>query len=138
MKVFFDSNVIIDALSKREGYVEAERRLLYAAVSGEFEGVISAKQITDIYYILRKYINDDRVRRDLLSILLNGLLVVCTDKGLLVNSLESNITDYEDAVIVDSAAFADASYIVTKDIKGFSKSPIPPITPAALSEELHL
>lgn len=138
MKVFFDSNVIIDALSRREGSVEAERRLLYAAVSGELEGVISAKQITDIYYVLRKYINDDRVRRDLLSILLNGLIVICADKALLVNSLKSTISDYEDAVIVDSAAFADASYIVTKDIKGFSKSSIPPITPEALSKELHL
>ena len=54
MKVLFDSNVIIDSISNRKDN-EAAKELLLMATSTEIEGYLCAKQITDIYYVLRKY-----------------------------------------------------------------------------------
>lgn len=122
MKYFFDSNVIVDAFTEREGSVETERNLLYAAVIGMIEGVVSSKQMTDIYYILRKYVSDDKNRREILSILMKGLEIVPVDKELLEAALISPVPDYEDAVIVECAKRSNSSMIVTNDKTGFKNS----------------
>ena len=122
MKYFFDSNVIVDAFTEREGSVEAERNLLYAAVIGMIKGVVSSKQMTDIYYILRKYVSDDKNRREILSILMKGLEIVPVDKELLEAALISPVPDYEDAVIVECAKRSNSSIIVTNDKTGFKNS----------------
>lgn len=129
MKVFFDSNVIIDALTRREGAVEEERDLLYAAMAGKIDGILSAKQLTDIYYVLRKYIKEDETRRDLLSILIQGLEIVPVDRQLLTCALGSNVPDYEDALIAECAKVASVDFIVTNDTKGFKDAGITTILP---------
>lgn len=129
MKCFFDSNVIIDALTNRIGVVEDERRLLYAATVGEMEGFMSAKQLTDIYYELRKYMPDDKKRRELISILLQGFEIIPADKSLLSAALPSNVSDYEDAFIAISAKKAGADFIITNDTKGFLQSEVEAKTP---------
>lgn len=138
MKVFFDSNVIIDALTNREGAVDCERKLLYAATVGEIEGVVSAKQMTDIYYVLRKYISSDPARRDLLSILLNGLQILPLDKAILSEALKSPIPDYEDAVIGICASACNAAAIVSNDKEGFDNSQIKAVSPQELAKRLGL
>ena len=122
MKYFFDSNVIVNAFTDREGAVEAEKNLLYAAIIGMIEGVASSKQMTDIYYILRKYVSDDKERREILSILMNGLEIVPVDKELLEVALMSPVPDYEDAIIVECAKRSNSSMIVTNDKTGFKNS----------------
>ena len=129
MKCFFDSNVIIDALTNRIGVVEDERRLLYAATVGEIQGVMSAKQLTDIYYVLRKYMPDDKKRRELISILLQGFEIIPADKSLLSAALSSGVLDYEDAIIAISAKKAGAAFIITNDTKGFLQSDVEVKTP---------
>lgn len=129
MKYFFDSNVIIDALTNREGAVEDERKLLYSATVGEIQGVIAAKQITDIYYVLRKYVPSDSARRDLLSILLEGFEVIPVNKDILKKALESDVSDYEDALIDACAEISGATAIVSNDKKGFINGKIKAVSP---------
>lgn len=138
MKVFFDSNVIIDALTNREGSVEASKRLVYAAAVGQIEGVMASKQMTDIYYVLRKYVADDRIRRDLIETLLQSFEILSIDKDLLVRSLASEVPDYEDAVIAESARRVGASFIVTSDEKGFAGCGVSVKTPAEAASSLGI
>ena len=138
MKYFFDSNVIVDALTDRAGSVEEERRLLYAATVGEIEGIMSAKQMTDIYYVLRKHISDDKARRDLISILLQGFQIVSADKVILSLSLLSRVADYEDAVIAESAKQCGADCIITNDVRGFRNSGIDAKTPQEVASFLGI
>lgn len=129
MKCFFDSNVIIDALTNREGTVDAERHLLYSAALGQINGIMCAKQMTDIYYALRKYVAEDHVRRELLSVIMEAFGILRTDKTLLSLGLYSKMSDFEDAVIVESAKMAGATLIITNDVKGFRDSGIDVKTP---------
>ena len=52
MKLFLDSNIIIDALVNRNDSHKSARLLLALAKLGEFNLVASPSQWTDMYYIL--------------------------------------------------------------------------------------
>ena len=45
------------------------------------------------------------------------------------HALPSEISDFEDAVMVETAARTEADYIVTQNIRNFSKSPVQVCTP---------
>ncbi len=138
MRAFFDNNIIIDALSEREGAQKIERSLLYGAVVGKFQGLLASKQLTDIYYVLRRYIPNDVKRRELLAILLVGFEVIPTEKELLLSALDSPIPDFEDAVIAGCAEAGRADFIVTNDAHGFSSCPIPVKTPEEAAKVLGI
>ena len=48
----------------------------------------------------------------------------------------SPIADYEDAIMVETAKNAGIDYIVTRNIKDYSKSPVKVTSPAEFLEEL--
>ncbi len=50
------------------------------------------------------------------------------------DALFSPITDYEDAIMVETAKNAAVDYIVTRNIKDYIKAPISVITPSELLE----
>jgi len=47
------------------------------------------------------------------------------------NAAELGFNDFEDAVIAAIAVREQSAYIITRDTKDFSKSPVPAITPDA-------
>jgi len=61
MNIFLDTNVIVDVLSKRSGY-EASLDCLLACEAGLVRGFVSTSSITDIVYILRKYISPEKAK----------------------------------------------------------------------------
>ena len=122
MKVFFDTNVIIDAITSRDYDYKDSRDLVLKTVDGEIEGYISAKQLTDIYYILRKYYDSEKYKRNVINMIcetFNVLPVLPSDIGA---SLNTEIDDFEDAVIEEIAKVNMVQYIVTHDTKHFLKS----------------
>ncbi|MDR3280175.1 MAG: PIN domain-containing protein [Synergistaceae bacterium] len=50
-------------------------------------------------------------------------------KNDLLHAMELDITDFEDALASVCAKRVNADYILTRDIKGFLSSAVPPITP---------
>ena len=64
MKALIDTCIIIDALQAREPFFDDAQNLLIAEANGEYDGVITAKAILDIYYIIHHYIGNDRATRD--------------------------------------------------------------------------
>ena len=140
MRCFFDSNIIINAFKNVDENVEAERELLYDATIGKIEGVISAKQMTDIYYVLRKYVREDFRRREVISILLDSLEVVPVDKELLNSCLWSHVSesDYEDNIIIECAKRTNVDLIVTNDQNGFVYSEIETKTAKEALEMLNI
>ena len=45
-------------------------------------------------------------------------------------AISSQVSDYEDAVMIETAMREDADCIVTRNIKDYSKSPVPVYDPA--------
>ena len=121
-KLFFDTNVIIDALANRDDNNLYARDLLRRVSIGKIKGFLCSKQISDIYYILRKYIVSENERRRAISTLLNAFEILPLLKSELTYSLTLPFDDYEDAVLYEVAKINCVDAIITSNVKDFQKS----------------
>lgn len=69
MKVLVDTCVVVDVLQKREPFYKAAMDVVLAVSDRQCQGVLTAKSVTDIYYILRRSIHNEEKVRKLLHIL---------------------------------------------------------------------
>lgn len=122
IKVFFDTNVIIDAFSSRDHDYRDSQRLVFKAVNKEIEGYISSKQITDIYYILRKYVSDESLKRQIIKDITESFNVIPLLPSDTSICLKSEIPDYEDAILEEAVSVNSIPFIVTHNVKHFEKA----------------
>ncbi|MCQ3034687.1 MAG: PIN domain-containing protein [Bacilli bacterium] len=132
MKVLFDTNVIIDAMTARDYSFKDSQELIKKVIIGEIKGAITAKQITDIYFILRKYFDTEEKRREAINLIIDTFEVVPTLKSDLKYCVNSQIADYEDAVLDEVAKVNCFNFIVTNNIKDFHHSKTAILTPNQL------
>lgn len=59
MKVLIDTCVIIDVLQSREPFCESAQKLFMLAANRQFDGYITAKSVTEIYYISHRSSHND-------------------------------------------------------------------------------
>ena len=52
MKVLIDTCVVVDFLQQRQPFAESALKVFMLAGSGEINGYITAKSVTDIYYLI--------------------------------------------------------------------------------------
>jgi predicted nucleic acid-binding protein len=127
VKVFFDTNIIIDIIAKRPGYMEARELFTYCETR-RLTGFMSAVTVTDVMYILRKD-NDCGIVRIALQTMMQILKVTVVKKSDLAFAFASAMPDFEDAVQASCAKRSRAKYIITRNTKDFANSPIPALTP---------
>ena len=130
MKLFLDTNVIIDVIASREPFVDDSRKVLSFCEQGQAEGVMSAISLCTISYVLRKCAAPGTLRRQIRD-LRNLLPPVDITTQLLDRAISSTITDFEDAVQFYSAVYCDADYIITRNAKDFPQDGIPVLSPTA-------
>jgi len=128
MRLFLDTNIIADIISKRKGYEDSLQILRHCEIH-HAAGFISATSVTDVIYILRKYIAPNAVRSAVQTLL---LILNLTDvlKSDIFAAFAGNMKDFEGAVQSSCAKRVRADYIVTRNIKDFAESAIPAILPA--------
>ena len=131
MKVLFDTNVIIDAIAERYSDYDYSQKLINKVVDGEIDGYICSKQITDIYYILRKYFDEKR-RRLIIKSILETFKVIPLLPSYLSYCINSKIDDYEDSIIDEVASVNMIDFILTNNINDFSNSKAVTISPKEL------
>lgn len=134
MKVFFDTNVIIDAITERNVSFKNSRNLIIKAANESIDGYICSTQITDIYYILRKYITDSNERKMIIRSILETFKVLPLLPSDLQYVLNSKINDFEDAILEEVAKVNMIKSIVTNNKKDFKESTLTIYSP----EELNL
>lgn len=125
MKIFLDTNVIIDLMAKREGFYK-EAVTLFDSKQSIYVSTIT---ILDTLYILE---NQYKIKdaRKILNILISKLSIIPTFETNIKLAFNSAFTDIEDAVQHFTALeYGSIDYIITRDKKGFSKSEIPVLTP---------
>jgi predicted nucleic acid-binding protein len=129
MKAWIDTNVVLDALIKREPWhTDAEKIILLAAI-GEISACVSASCVTDIYYILRKYLKDNTRTRDAVLKLLKILTVADVTASDIEKAFSLPVADFEDALQIQLAKRHKAACLVTRDTKHFTSSPVKIFTP---------
>ena len=70
MRVLVDTCVIVDALQDRKPFSENAKIIFYAVANKQIDGYISAKAITDIYYLAHRATHGDESTRQILKTLL--------------------------------------------------------------------
>ncbi len=128
MKLLIDANVLLDVLAKREPHYEDSSKVWKLCEAGRAEGCISALTFANIVYVLRRQLSAERVD-DVARML--GLIFTWVD--LTGSDVEEAAAlrwpDYEDALQALAARRISADYIVTRNVKDFSESPIQAVTP---------
>ena len=132
MKVFFDSNVIIDGLSARDYSYRPARDLLILATNKTINGFITAKQITDIYYVLKHYYSTEGERRNAIRIISTIFEIIPTMKSDIDYCINSKMKDLEDALIDEVCSVNCIDYLVTSNVKDFDNAKSTIITPQQL------
>lgn len=128
MKVFFDTNIILDVLRNREPFVQHSQAVWLLAEQGRIVGQVSALSFASIFYIARRF-TDTGTAQDLLRQLRAVFQPVACDATVIDQSLASDFPDFEDAVQYFSARNAAADCIVTRDAKHFRNATIPVLSP---------
>lgn len=124
MRVLIDTCIIIDALQSRKPFNEDAEKIILLAANKSFEGFITATSATDIYYLTHRYTHSDKETRKILSNIFILLEPLATDGLDCRKAISSEISDYEDAVMVETAIRCKIDCIVTHNTKDYSKSPI--------------
>ena len=135
MKLFLDTNVVIDYLAKRQPFAEDVCQMIVMCCQRKYELCISALSFTIIYYVLKRQYGHEQ-----LLTLLSGieeLLTICAvDCRTIEQALNSDFKDFEDAVQCYTALACGADVIVTRNVKDFTQSPLLVKTPVEICDLL--
>ncbi|MCM1266649.1 MAG: PIN domain-containing protein [Bacteroidales bacterium] len=119
MKVLLDTCVIMDFLQNREPYAQDAKKIMQAAAMELFVGCITAKSATDIYYLTHRCTHSDKESRDKLNQLLTIIGMLDSMADDVFHAISSSMTDFEDAVMVETAVRSKIDCIVTRNEKDF-------------------
>jgi len=126
--LFFDTDVILDISIEREININDSVKMINYVENGSYNGYTSSIIFTNTYYIQRKLIGHD-VAINFLKNLRQLLTVLKVDDLIIKNALESEFTDFEDAVQYYTAIENNMDYIITRNTDDYKKSTIPVYTP---------
>ena len=129
-RLLLDLNVILDVLLDRRPHVDAAARVWAAAEAKLAIGLVPAHGLTTIHYLVARERGHREARR-VVETLLGIFQVVPVDEPVLRQALALPFGDFEDAVCSACAVAAGCDALVTRDVSGFRRSPVPVLTPAA-------
>ena len=137
MKIFIDTNILIDYTTQRQPYTENAEKIMDLCINETIQGYIAVHSLLNMFFILRKEITDVSRRRSQLLNLTEFLEVVEIDKSIVLDALKNEkFSDFEDCVQAECAKRVGADYIITRNIKDFVNSSIKSITPEELLKEM--
>jgi len=137
MRVFFDTNVLLDVLLTRPG-LEVESRELWNTVEADkIEGLVSAVSISTIYYLAYKMSRDRAFAMNCISRILNIFEIAEVNAVVIHQAMASGMSDFEDSIQSHAAEMASVECIVTRNVKDFRGGPVEPIAPGDLIDVLR-
>jgi predicted nucleic acid-binding protein len=128
MKILFDTNIILDVLLDRKPFSEHASHLMSMVERSEINGFLCATTVTTIHYLLSQNLDKKKAMNSIHAIM-TLFEVAAVNRLVIENALATKFSDFEDAVLHESARQAGAEYIVTRNVKDFKASKIPVYTP---------
>ena len=135
-KLLIDTDIILDVLVKRDPFFAASANLWAQIEKGNIRAYLASHTITTLFYLIRKA-KGRKLARDSIRDILSVFEISPVDKKGLLFALELNFSDFEDAVQFAAAKQMNVDFIITRNIKHYSKSAIPVLTPDLFLATLH-
>ena len=133
MKLFLDTNVMLDFLGEREPFYISSAKIATLADKRKLKINVSALSFATVSYFLTKYEGVKKTKEKLRKFkVISGICEL--DELIIEKGLNSDFSDFEDSLQYFSALRAECDIIITRNGKDFKKSKIPVMTP---DEFLH-
>ena len=110
--------------------------LIDAIADKRINGFITASSVTDIFYICKRQTQNLEEARKILTITLALLNICPVDLDILETALNSNLSDFEDAVQIACAEAQNLDVIVTRNPKDFQTANVPVMSASKIIEQL--
>lgn len=131
MTLLIDANIILDVLQNREGFVKNSAMVWKLCETEQAKGYISTLSFANIMYILRKELTPDKIEE-----VYHKLCLIFEfadfNSATLLKAVEMNWKDFEDAVQSATAEQIHVDYIITRNVRDFTKSKVVAFTPTEL------
>ena len=131
MVLLIDANIILDVLLNRPDYVKDSAMIWKLCETEQMKGYVSTLTFANLVYIMRKQLDPEKIE-DVFHKL--NLIFEFADFSVsdLTHAAELNWKDFEDAVQSVTAERIHADYIITRNVRDFSKSREMAFTPPEL------
>jgi predicted nucleic acid-binding protein len=128
-RILIDTDVILDFFFDREPFAENAAKILSLCESKEIKGFITPVIISNVYYLLRQTAKHEKVIEKL-KMLVSITEILVIDKDAIIQALNSNFKDFEDALQNYAAELdKEIDLIVTRNTKDFKNSLLAVMTP---------
>lgn len=128
---------MLDVLLDREPFVQHSAKIFALTEQSQLESCLCATTVTTIDYLVSQTLIKSQARTALKQLL--GLFEIApVNRSVIEEALNSRVTDFEDAVIEQSARLVGAQAIISRDARGFKKSGVKVLEPMELLSILDL
>jgi predicted nucleic acid-binding protein len=134
-KVFVDSDVILDLLLDRGTFYNPAASVFKLGLTRNIELYTTAVVLSNVFYFSRKKHGPEKAKghiRDICRI--SNILPI--SKEIVINALNSNFTDFEDALQYFSVRQTDVSVILTRNLRDYKVDDIAIQTPEGYVNQL--
>lgn len=136
MRLLLDTDVLLDYYLRRRPFFKSAATLRVAQAYGDVDLWACAQSFSDAEYVMRKLAPLEDVRAAMAESL-RFLRVCSTVAEDVAPGLASGWGELEDCLIARAAERIEADYLVTRDARGFGRSPVPAIAPDDLVDLLR-
>ena len=138
MKVFLDTNILIDFISGRKPFVDDALVLFQLADNKEVELMVSDLTIINTIYVLRRLHYSMSVIYGILTDVRPLLTITSIGAEVIDLCLNKQSADFEDQAQYYSAIKAGANYIVTRNKKDFPLTAQNVLTPKDFFDRINI
>ena len=128
MRLFWDTNVMLDFLGEREPFYLSAAKIATLADNKALQIVVSALSYATISYFLTKYYGPEKTKEKLRKFKVISEISTL-DEVIIEKGLNSEFSDIEDALQYFCAWQSSCDIIITRNVKDFKKSAIPVMSP---------
>ena len=127
-KLFIDTNIVIDLLSRRVPFYEEAANLFSLADKKIIELSISSLTIANTSYILLRQTNSTSAKEILRKLRLIINILPLDDKIIGIALNDNSFDDFEDGLQYFTAIENNQDLIITRNLKDFKNSDLPVMT----------
>ena len=117
MRLMIDTNIFLDVLTQREPFYADSKAVLKLCESKKVQGFLSASSITDIFYLVHRYLHSTEMAYKALGSILDIAKVLSVTNDDVLNAYLTRAADFEDCLLATCAKSNKCDAIVTRNKK---------------------
>ncbi|MCB0629556.1 MAG: PIN domain-containing protein [Saprospiraceae bacterium] len=128
IKVFIDTNIVLDLLAKREPFYEDAAKIFSLADRGKMRLYVSSLTIANSNYVLSRLQSAKEARAVLIKFKILVEILALNSKIIELALSDDSFKDFEDGLQYYTGLENEVDLLITRNLKDFKSSKIPVMT----------